>query len=156
MTNQATRGKNRVGALKLGSHVGNTIAGTAMKFLHSIPFTIARTDFSGTAGAVGTATLPTLIPAQATFDHMAITGGTGFLGNGSALMSFGDGSDVDRYHASGSINVFGTAQYGYSAGVPSGTRYHTTPGTVKVLLQGTSNIGSVTGGTVTGYMAFWF
>lgn len=148
MTNQLTRGKAKIGGL--------VSRGYNARALSVIEFTLTRDSFQGTAGAVGTAAAIAVIPAQATFDHMALTGGTGFLGNGSALISFGDGSDVDRYHGSGSVNIFGTAANGYSMGDPSGTKYHASPGTVTAQLRGTSAIGSVTAGTVNGYMAFWF
>ena len=148
MTNLITKGNIKIGGLSVGGYTA--------KALKTIEFTLTRDDFSGTAGAVGTATLGTLIPAQATFDHMALTGGTGFLGNGSALISFGDGTDVDRYNVAGSINIFGTAANGYDMGAPSGTKYHTTAATVTAQLRGTSAIASITGGTVTGYVAFWF
>ena len=153
--NRISRSKVLVGGIGVDDGGEVTAGGVGATLPRRVAFTLTRDNFSGTAGAVGTAVFGT-IPAQARFDHISVTGGTGFLGNGSALISFGDGSDVDRYNVSGSINIFGTAANGYAMGDPSGTRYHTAAGTLTAQLRGTSAIANITGGTITGYYSYWF
>lgn len=75
--------------------------------------------------AIGTKTLSTAIPAGARFLFTTIDTIVGFTGNTSAVITLGDGSDVDRYNT-GTPSIFTTAAAGVDMGVPSGTAFHAT------------------------------
>jgi hypothetical protein len=73
--------------------------------------------------AIGTKVMAAAIPAGARFLYTTVDGIVGFTGNTSAVVTFGDGSDVDRYNT-GTPNIFVTAAAGVDFGVPSGTAFH--------------------------------
>lgn len=85
--------------------------------------TIAVGSFTDGGATAGTLSLATSIPAGSVFLNSAIHGLTGFAGDTSAVMTIGDGSDVDRYNT-GTPNVFTTAAAGVSVGAASGTAFH--------------------------------
>lgn len=85
--------------------------------------TIAVTSFTDGGAAAGTLNLATTIPAGSVFLQSAIHGLTGFAGDTSAVITIGDGTDVDRYNT-GTPNVFTTAAAGVALGAPSGTAFH--------------------------------
>lgn len=154
MTNQATRGELKAGALSVASEHVN-IGGYEAVGLRSISFDLDYTDFATAGGASGTATLATLIPAGAHYVQTIINKATGFAGNVSAGLFIGDGSDNDRY-SQGTINVFADAPTGLNAGTPSGNRYHSNPGTPTFIVTTSNNFGSVTAGNIQGRMIFHY
>lgn len=153
MTNQATRGELKAGALTVASR-DVTVDSAPAGFVGRIPFDLAYTDFTTAGGASGTATLDTLIPAGAHYLQTVIGTVTGFAGNVSAGLFVGDGSDADRY-SQGTINVFSTAAAA-NAGTPSGNRYHAANGTPTFVVTASSSFGSVTAGRVAGALIFHF
>lgn len=154
MTNQATRGKSKVGHISIPDAGNITVGNVGGYMVRTIAFNLDYDDFTTAGGAVGTATLSTLIPAGARYLDTLITSVTGFTGNSSAGLRIGDGSDADRYNT-GTINIFTTAATGVDAGTPSGARYHTTAGTPTFIANGSSSYGSVTAGNVQGYLLFF-
>jgi len=88
------------------------------------------------------------IPAGATFLYAAVTAITGFAGDTSAVLTFGDGTDVDRYNT-GTANVFTTAANGIACGAPSGVLYHAAAKTVTLTVTTAADWGSVSAGSVT-------
>jgi hypothetical protein len=88
------------------------------------------------------------IPIGATFIRAAVTAVTGFTGDTTAVMTIGDGTDVDRYNA-GTIDVFTTAANGIDAGVPSGALYHDAAATVRLTITGGADFTSIAAGSVT-------
>ena len=110
--------------------------------------TAAFGDFTNGGAAVGTFEFSTDIPIGATFLYAAVTAVTGFAGDVSAVLTIGDGSDVDRYNT-GTLNVFATAANGVAAGDPSGTRYHTAAKTRTLTITVDADWDSVTAGSVT-------
>ncbi len=124
---------------------GVAATGPLMKITQTVPYT-AFTDGGST---VGTYNLTAgVIPAGALFVGTAVTAVTGFAGNTSAVMTLGDGTDVDRYNT-GTINVFATAATGVAAGIPSGVLYHTADATVRLTITTATDFTAVNAGSVT-------
>ena len=73
---------------------------------------------------------------------------TGFSGDTSAVMTVGDGSDVDRYNT-GTPDVFTTNASGADMGVVSGTAWHDAAATVTVTITSGADFTSVSAGTAT-------
>jgi hypothetical protein len=70
----------------------------------------------------GTYTFTEEIPLGAIVDYATVSNVVAFSGDTSAVVTIGDGTDVDRYNT-GTPSVFATITY-LSIGVPSGTTYH--------------------------------
>lgn len=109
--------------------------------------TVLGSQFTDGGGASGTKTLSTQIPAGAVFLYSRVLVNVAFSGDTSAVITLGDGSDVDRYNT-GTPSVFTTGQK--EMGAPSGTRDHATATTVTVTVTGGSDFGLVnTAGSAT-------
>jgi hypothetical protein len=115
--------------------------------IKSIKVSVGFADFTDGGGAAGTFDLTTTIPAGAVFLKSTVRVPAGFAGDTSAVMTIGDGTDVDRYNTS-TINVFATAATGVAAGIPSGERDHFTAATVRLTVTSGADWGSVTAGRV--------
>lgn len=132
----------------VGTLLGNLETGGA-GILRKFTQTVTYDQFTDGGGAAGTFTLTEgSIPVGATVLYSAVTDVVGFTGNVSAVMTIGDGTDVDRYNTS-TINVFATADNGISAGAPSGVVYHAVAKDVVLTITASSDWGSVTAGSVT-------
>jgi hypothetical protein len=125
---------------------GKALVLNGMQF-RKISQTVPRSEFTDGGGAVGTKDLSEVIPAGAIYMGTAVTAVTGFAGDTSALMTIGDGTDVDRYNA-GTINVFATAAGGVAAGVPSGALYHAAQVTPKLTITSAADFTNVSAGSV--------
>lgn len=124
---------------------GVTTCGNVVK----IQETVAYSDFTDGGAASGTyAITKGTIPAGATVLAAAVTAITGFTGDTSAVITIGDGTDVDRYNT-GTPSVFATAANGIAVGAPSGTLYHATAATVTLTVTSASDFTSVSAGSVT-------
>jgi len=99
-------------------------------------------DFTDGGSTTGTLDLGISIPAGAVYAQSLITGLVGFAGDTSATLQIGDGTDVDRY-STGTPSVFTTASAGIDAGVPSGTKFHSTAKTPKLTITSNSDFGLV-------------
>lgn len=124
--------------------LGEGTSGIMRKYTQTVLFS----QFTDGGAAVGTFDLSVSIPAKATFMYSAITAITGFTGNVSAVMTIGDGTDVDRYNT-GTPSVFATAANGVAAGIPSGVVYHDTAKTPKLTVTTSSDFTAVNAGAVT-------
>jgi len=134
-----------VDSLSVTEQSGVTATGSLVKLTE----TVAYDAFTDGGAAVGTYDLTVgTIPAGATFLYSAVTAVTGFAGDTSAVLTIGDGTDVDRYNTS-TINVFATAANGVAAGAPSGTVYHAAEKTPKLTVTTASDFTSVSAGSVT-------
>ena len=133
------------GGVTAGATSGVTTFGPLVKLEETVAYS-AFTDGGSTVGTyditVGT------IPAGATFLYSAVTAITGFAGDTTAVLTIGDGTDVDRYNTS-TVDVFTTAANGGDAGAPSGVRYHTTAKTVTLTVTSGAAFTSVSAGSVT-------
>ena len=122
-----------------------TLNGVQIK---KITATVGYAAFTDGTSTVGTYDLTEVIPAGALYLGTAVTAVTGFAGDTSAVLTIGDGSDVDRYNTS-TINVFSTAANGVAAGIPSGVLYHTAQKTPKLTITSAADWTSVNAGSVT-------
>lgn len=109
--------------------------------IRSINQVITAAQLTDGGGASGTKTLSSSIPKGAVVVQSFLTDITGFAGDTSAVVTIGDGSDVDRYNT-GTPNVFATAT-DISAGVPSGTAFHAAAVAPVVTVTSATDITSV-------------
>lgn len=112
------------------------------------PITVARSAFTDGGATVGTYLTGVVIPVGATFLYSAIRAVTGFIGDTSAVLTIGDGTDVDRYNT-GTPNVFVTAANGVDAGAPSGVKYHDTQKEIKLTVTSGADFTNVSAGSLT-------
>lgn len=110
--------------------------------LRSYQQTVTVAEFTDGGSTVGTLDLGISIPAGAVYEQTLISGLTGFAGDTSATLQVGDGTDVDRY-STGTPSVFTTASAGIDAGVPSGTKFHSTAKTPKLTITSNADFTSV-------------
>ena len=115
--------------------------------------TITLAQFTDGGGASGTKALSVSIPVGAVFLQSMISNVTGFAGNTSAVVTIGDGTDVDRYNT-GTPSVFATAD-AVSAGAPSGTAFHAAAKTPTVTVTSATDFGAITAGQLT-ITLFWY
>lgn len=100
--------------------------------------TVLISAFTDGGGASGTKTLTTQIPAGAVFQHSRVLVNVAVSGDTTAVLTIGDGSDVDRYNT-GTPSVFTTGQK--DMGNPSGVRDHTAAATVTLTVTTGSDFG---------------
>ncbi len=109
--------------------------------------TVTYSQFTDGGSTVGTKTLTEKIPAGAFVRQTILQNVTGFTGNTSAVLTVGDGTDVDRYNT-GTPSVFTTA-VAIDMGVPSGTEIHVTAATVTLTVTSATDFTSVSAGALT-------
>jgi hypothetical protein len=109
--------------------------------------TVTVADFTDGTAAVGTVALAETLPIGAWVLRTVLRNVTGFTGNTSAVLTVGDGTDVDRYNT-GTPSVFTTAT-AIDMGAPSGTQIHATAATVTLTITAASDFTAVTAGTLT-------
>lgn len=102
--------------------------------------TVLASAFTDGGGASGTKTMTTQIPAGAIFQYARALVNVAFSGDTSAVLTIGDGSDVDRYNTD-TPSVFTTGQK--DVGAPSGARDHVSAATVTLTVTGGSDFGAV-------------
>jgi hypothetical protein len=121
-----------------------TNAKLAVPNIKVISETLTLADFTDNDDTTGTAELSTDIPKGAVVMRTLIDDVTGFIGDTSATVTIGDGTDVDRYNT-GTPNVFADADT-IDAGAVSGTIYHSAAKTPTVIVTTDSDFSSVTAG----------
>lgn len=114
---------------------------------------VTRSQFTDGGSTVGTYTLKGTIPVGAEIARCLVTNVTGFIGDTSATMTVGDGSDVDRYNTS-TIPVFTTAAM-VATGAPSGTLPHVAAIRPVLTVTSGSDFTNVTAGAVTVRIIYW-
>lgn len=119
----------------------------ADNFLKKISISVDIDDFTDGGAAVGTYIHNVAIPAKATVLFAALTSVVGFAGDTSAVLTIGDGTDVDRYNT-GSINVFANANNGIAVGSPSGVLYHDAAKYPTLTVTTAADFTSVSAGTL--------
>ena len=110
--------------------------------------TFAYDDFTDGGAAVGTAVFTGSVPAGAVLLGSKILVPAGFAGDVSAVITVGDGSDVDRYHT-GTPDIFTTAAAGVESGVPSGSKLLTAANSPTLTVTTNADFTSVSAGSVT-------
>ena len=108
---------------------------------------VLYSQFTDGGSTVGTKTLTEQIPVGAWVRQTLLHNVTGFTGNTSAVLTVGDGTDVDRYNT-GTPSVFTTA-VAIDMGVPSGTKIHVTAATVTLTVTSATDFTSVSAGALT-------
>jgi hypothetical protein len=103
-------------------------------------------DFTDGGATVGTYTTTITVPKGAVVTQTLLDSITGFIGDTSAVITVGDGTDVDRYNT-GTPSVFTTADT-VSAGAVSGTAYHSAAKAVVLTVTSAADFTSVTAGAV--------
>lgn len=133
---------------QVGTLLGNLETGAASPY-RKITQTVLYSQFTDGGSTSGTFTLTAgTIPAGATVLFSSVSAITGFTGDTSAVITIGDGTDVDRYNT-GTPSVFTTAANGISVGAPSGTQYHAAAKSVVLTVTSATDFGAVAAGSVT-------
>lgn len=122
-----------------------TLNGVQIK---KITQTVLFSQFTDGAGTSGTFALSEPIPVGAIVLHSCLTNIVGFAGDTSAVITVGDGTDVDRYNTS-TPSVFASIAYGIALGIPSGVQYHAAQKTVTLTVTSAADFTSVSAGSVT-------
>lgn len=139
-------------ASRLAGGVGTIISGLeggSVGNLREINQTVIFSQFTDGTAAVGTFTLTAgTLPIGATVLASAVTAVVGFAGDTSAVLTIGDGTDVDRYNT-GTINVFSTATGGVATGAVSGVAYHAAAKSVVLTVTSATDFTAVSAGSVT-------
>jgi len=120
-------------------------AGTAG--INVVQETVTRAMFTDGGAAVGTYKMTASVPVGAVAIRTMLTNITGFTGDTSAVITVGDGTDVDRYNT-GTPSVFTTAT-AVDGGVASGTVYHSAAKTPVLTVTSATDFTAVTAGAVT-------
>jgi hypothetical protein len=116
--------------------------------------TFAYDDLVDGGGASGTIDLEEGIPDGAVVQQTVLHSLTGFTGDTSAVITVGDGTDVDRYNT-GTPSVFTTNVSGIAMGAPSGTVWHDDAATVTVTVTSNGDYTSVSAGQATILICYW-
>lgn len=90
----------------------------------------------------GTYTMQGVLPAGAIVLASKVGPIVGFAGDTSAVLTIGDGSDVDRYNT-GTVNVFVTQAVGVDAGLPSGLKLLTADNHPKLTITSAADFSDV-------------
>ena len=109
--------------------------------------TVLFSDFTDGGSAAGTVSLSTAVPAGAFVTRAYLLDVVKFDGNTSAVVTIGDGTDVDRYNT-GTPNVFADA-VALDMGAPSGVQIHALAKTPVVTVTGGSDFTAVSAGAMT-------
>jgi hypothetical protein len=109
--------------------------------------TLTYSQFTDGGSTAGTKTLTETLPVGAWVLRSVLRNVTGFTGDTSAVITVGDGTDVDRYNT-GTPSVFTTAN-AIDLGAPSGTQIHTAAATVTVTVTSGADFTSVAAGQLT-------
>lgn len=120
----------------------------AMGGLQVITETVLFSDFTDGGAAIGTYVLTEDIPVGAFSVRSLLVNVTGFTGDTSCTLQFGDGTDVDRY-STGTPSIFTTAN-AIDLGAVSGTAIHAAAITAPTLTATSgSDWGAVVAGSLT-------
>lgn len=109
--------------------------------------TCTRASFTDGLSTVGTRVMAGYLPVGALVLGTVLSAVTGFIGDTSATLTVGDGSDVDRY-MTGTPSVFTTAAY-VECGIPSGIKLVVTANSPTLTLTSNADFTNVTAGSVT-------
>src|SRR5262245_10399282 len=102
--------------------------------------TVLASDFTDGGLTSGTKALATQIPVGAVFYYSVVTVNVAFSGDTTAVLTIGDGSDVDRYNT-GTPSIFTTGAK--EMGAPSGNRFHPSAATVTLTVTTATDFSNV-------------
>lgn len=109
--------------------------------------TVTRAQMTDGGSTAGTIALTETLPVGAWVLRTLLRNVTGFTGDTSAVITVGDGTDVDRYNT-GTPSVFTTAN-AIDLGAPSGTQIHTAAATVTATITSAADFTNVAAGQFT-------
>lgn len=115
---------------------------------------ITLSDFTDGGSTTGTVTLGVTIPAGAVFAQSLLTELTGAVGDSTATIQVGDGTDVDRY-STGTPSVSADSTAGADLGAPSGTKFHATAKTPVITVTEDDDFTDITALAFT-ITLFWY
>lgn len=107
---------------------------------------VTRAQFTDGGAAIGTYQMKSAIPVGGHVLATTYTQITGFTGDTSAVMTVGDGTDVDRYNTS-TPSVYTTAG-AVEAGIPSGVKGHAAAIYPTLTVTSNADFTNVTAGAV--------
>lgn len=107
---------------------------------------VTRAQFTDGGSTAGTYQMTRVLPVGAHVIATTYTQITGFIGDTSAVLVVGDGSDADRYNT-GTPSVFTTAG-AVEAGIPSGVKGHATAIYPTLTVTSGADFTNVTAGAV--------
>ena len=113
----------------------------------TIQETFAFDDMTDNLNTTGQIDLTNKLPEGSVVVQSFVDAITGFAGDGTAVATIGDGTDVDRYNT-GTVDVFTTSDH-EDAGVPSGAVYQSAEETVRVTVTGGADFSSISAGEMT-------
>ena len=105
---------------------------------------ILYSDFTDNTDATGTYTSLIVLPVDFYIERCVLTNVTGFTNDTTAVITVGDGTDVDRLHA-GTPSVFTTIA-ALDLGVPSGTTCIATAFSPVLIVTGGADFTSINAG----------
>lgn len=105
---------------------------------------VTRSQFTDGGSTAGTYQLKSALPVGAYVLNTVLGELVGFTGDTSAVITVGDGSDVDHYNT-GTPSVYTTANQ-LAMGVPSGTKEHTAAIFPTLTVTSASDFTAVTAG----------
>ena len=114
---------------------------------------VLRSQFTDGGSTAGTYTMKVQIPIGAEVVKTLVTNVTGFIGDTSAVVVVGDGTDADRYNT-GTPSVFASAAM-VAMGAPSGTLVHTAAKAPVLTVTSATDFGAVTAGALTVRIVYW-
>jgi len=103
--------------------------------------TVKVSEFTDGGSTSGTFVLTPTLPIGAFAVQTTLLNVVGFAGDTSAVLTVGDGTDVDRYNT-GTPSVFATAA-AVAMGVPSGTKDHVTAATITLTITSATDFTAV-------------
>lgn len=115
--------------------------------LQCITERVTRAMFTDGGSTAGTYVLKTQVPVGAKVKDTILAEVVGFTGDTSAVLTVGDGSDVDRYNT-GTPSVFTTAN-AIDMGAISGTAIHTAAASVTLTVTSAADFTNVAAGAFT-------
>lgn len=119
-------------------------SGVEVAAVKKLSATVALADFTDGGSTAGTYTFSQAIPKGARVIGCNVEVVAAFAGDTSAVLTIGDGSDVDRYNT-GTPSVFAAAA-SVNMGVPSGAVHHGAAATPVLTVTSGSDFGAVSGG----------
>jgi len=141
-------GANRQAVAEVAVAVGDAGRGRTAGVVNVLTESVARAAFTDGGSTSGTFQLLGSLPAGAVVLATRVSVETAFIGDTSATLTIGDGSDVDRYNT-GTPSVFTAAAVGVEVGVPSGSKLVTTENRPTLTITSGADFTNVSAGALT-------